>query len=41
MDCIMGENCNCIFNRTGQCQDKPKPEHIPCLGEVCFNITTK
>ncbi|CQR71651.1 hypothetical protein SOV_04440 [Sporomusa ovata DSM 2662] len=40
MKCIINAG-NCIHNSAGQCQDKPKPEYIPCFGTVCFNIVTR
>ncbi|GEM_PF-2146138 len=40
-NCIMGSKCQCRSNKSGKCTGTPMPEVVPCLGTVCFNITSK
>jgi len=35
--CIQGQQCNCIYNKGGQCVKDPIPEKI-CIGIVCMNM---
>ena len=41
MTCIHGDKCQCLHNQGGKCTTTPKPETVPCLGTVCFNIVSK
>lgn len=36
--CIMGENCNCVYNQDGFCGGKPELRDLGCLGTVCWNM---
>ncbi len=41
MNCILGDKCQCLYNQGAICTNTPKPETVPCLGTVCFNIVSK